>query len=80
MCIKREHFSYFESLYDGLDGDRRKRFMDLFKKSGRKKTGADVEKIHIGDDNIIDEKGFALGELVTRTMFKKAYKEAREGK
>ena len=80
MCIKREHFSYFESLCDGLDGDRRKRFMDLLKKSGRKKTGVDVEKIHIVDDSIFDEKGFALGEFVTRTMIKKAYKEAAEGK
>jgi len=39
-----------------------------------------VEKIHIVDDSIFDKKGFALGEFVTRTMIKKAYKEATEGK
>ena len=47
--------------------------MDLLKKSRRKKTGADAEKIHIVDDSIFDEKGFALGEFVIRTMIKKAY-------
>ena len=80
MYIKREHFSYFESLYNGLDDDKRKRFMDILKKSGSKRMGVDVEKIHIVDDSIFDEKGFEPGEFITRTMIKKAYKEAKEGK
>jgi hypothetical protein len=80
MYIKREHFSYFESLYNGLDDDKRKRFMDILKKSGSKRMGVDVEKIHIVDDSIFDEKGFEPREFITRTMIKKAYKEAKEGK
>jgi hypothetical protein len=80
MYIKKEDFGYFEGLYKSLDEARRKRFLDILLKAGSKKIGEDISRIQVVDDSIYDERGVEPGEMVTRTMIKKAYKEAKEGK
>ena len=81
MYIKKEDFGYFEGLYKSLDEARRKRLLDILLKAGSKRIGEDISKIQVVDDSIYDEKGIEQGEMITRTMIKKAYKEAKgEGK
>ena len=79
MYIKKEDFGYFEGLYKSLDEAKRKRFLEILLKAGSKKIGEDISKIQVVDDSIYDERGIEPGEFITRTMIKKAYKEAKEG-
>lgn len=78
MFIKKEDFNYFESLNKGLDEVSRKRFLDILLKSASKKSGAEISKIQVVGDEIYDVRGIEGGEMITRTMIKKAYKEAKE--
>jgi len=79
MYIKKEDFSYFEGLYKTLDETKKNKFLDILKKAGSKRIGQDVGKINVVDDSIFDERGIEPGEFITRTMIKKAYKEAKAG-
>jgi hypothetical protein len=79
MYIKKEDFGYFEGLYKSLDEARRKKFLVILLKAGSKKIGEDISKIQVVDDSIYDERGIELGEFITRTMVKKAYKAVKEG-
>jgi hypothetical protein len=47
---------------------------------GSKRAGQDISKIKIVGDEIFDVQGIEPGEFITRTMIKKAYKEAKEEK
>ncbi len=80
MYIKKEDFGYFESLYKELGDSDKKRFLDILRKSVGKKAGTEILKIQVVGDEIFDERGIEPGEFVTRTMIKKAYKEAKSGK
>jgi hypothetical protein len=80
MYIKKEDFGYFEGLHKSLDEARRKKFLDILLKAGSKRIGEDISKIQVVDDSIYDERGIEPGEMITRTMIKKAYKEARGDK
>lgn len=80
MYIKKEDFGYFEGLYKSLDETKRKRFLDILLKAGSKRIGEDISRIQVVDDSIYDERGIEPGEMITRTMIKKAYKEARGDK
>ncbi len=77
MYIRKEDFGYFETLYKALDESKQKRFLDILQKSVSKRAGAETSKIQIVGDEIFDERGIEPGEFVTRTMIKKAYKEAK---
>jgi predicted CopG family antitoxin len=79
MYIKKEDFSYFETLYKTLDEAKQKKFMDIIVKAAGKRTGEDISKIKVIGDEIFDVQGIDPGEIVTRTMIKKAYKEAKGG-
>ena len=79
MYIKKEDFGYFEGLYKSLDEAKRKRFLELLLKEGSKRVGEDISKIQVIDDSIYDERDIEPGEMITRTMVKKAYKAAKEG-
>ncbi len=78
MYIKKEDFSYFEGLYKTLEEANKNKFLEILKKAGSKKIGQEVGKIDVVDDGIFDERGIEPGEFITRTMIKKAYKEAKE--
>ena len=79
MYIKKEDFSYLEGLYRTLQEDKRKRFLDILLKTLGKKAGEDISKIKIIGDEIFDVQGIEPSEIITRTLIKKAYKEAKEG-
>ena len=79
MYIRKEDFSYFEGLYKSLDEERRKKFLNILVKQAGKRSGADVDKIEVVGDEIFDIHGVEPQEFVTRTMIKRAYKEAKEG-
>ncbi len=77
MYIKKDDFGYFERLCEDLDETRQRKFLDILLKSVTTKKGTEASKIQIVGDEIFDERGIEPGEFVTRTMIKKAYKEAR---
>jgi hypothetical protein len=79
MYVRKEDFSYFEGLYKGLDDERRKKFLDILVKEAGKRSGEEVGKIQVVGDEIFDTRGIEPQEFVTRTMIKKAFKEAKEG-
>ncbi|HWR59150.1 MAG TPA: hypothetical protein VN328_09705 [Thermodesulfovibrionales bacterium] len=80
MYIKKEDFSYFEGLHKSLDEEEGKKFLDILVKQAGRRVGEDVSKIQVVGDEIFDSRGIEPQEFVTRTMIKKAYKEAKEGK
>lgn len=80
MYIKKEDFSYFEGLHKSLDEEKGKRFLEILVKTGSKRIGEDIRKIQVVGDEIFDSRGIEPHEFITRTMIKKAYKEAKEGK
>lgn len=55
-----------------------RRFMDIIRKKAVKRTGGRVEKIHIVDESIFDERGTESGECLTRTMIKKAFRVVKD--
>jgi hypothetical protein len=79
MYIKKADFAYFETLCKDLDEAKKKKFMKIIRKEAGKRTGEDIGKIQVVGDEIFDTRGIEPGEFVTRTMIKKAYKEAKEG-
>ena len=79
MYIRKEDFSCFEGLYKSLDEERRKKFLNTLIKQAGERSGADVDKIQVVGDEIFDSRGIEPHEFVTRTMIKKAFKEAKEG-
>lgn len=79
MYMMEKDFAYFETLHRTLDAAGQKRFRELLIKAGSQRIGQDIGKIQVVNDSIFDEKGIGPGEFITRTMIKKAYKEAKEG-
>jgi hypothetical protein len=78
MFIKENDFSYLEGLYKGLDEERRKKFLNILLKTGSKRSGEeDIKRIEVVDDRIFDLPAIESGEFITRTMIKKAFKEAK---
>lgn len=78
MYMKKEDFTYFDSLYRGLDEEKRKNFSEALLKSGKDRIGEDISKIQILDSEILNAQGIEQKEIITRTMIKKAYKAAKE--
>jgi|GEM_PF-755658 hypothetical protein len=77
MYIKKEDFSYFENLYKVLDEATKKRFLDILRRSVSKKAGTEISRIQVVGDEIYDVRGIEEGEMITRTLIKKAYREAK---
>lgn len=80
MYIRKEDFGCFEGLYNGLDEAGKKRFLDMIAKAGSMRSGEEISKIRVVGDEILDVRGIEPGEFITRTMIRKAYKAAKEGK
>jgi hypothetical protein len=78
MYIKKSDFRYFETLNKDLDEPIRKKFLNTLLKDGARKTGENIAKIQVVGDEIFDERVIDPMEFITRTMIKKAYKEAKE--
>ena len=79
MYIKKDDFNYLKTLYDGLDADTRKRFLKLISQTASDRHGEELlSKIKVVGEEIIGEKATESSDWITRTMIKKAYKEAKE--
>ena len=79
MYIKKQDFSYLETLSKSLNEDQRKRFLEILLKAGGKRSGDDIQKIDVVGDEIFDVQGIEPGQFITRTMIKKAFKETKGG-
>ncbi len=77
MLIKREDYTYLDGLYKTLTPAQQERFMTSLLGKGR--TGELSERVRIVGDEIYGEQGVEQKDWVTRTMIKKAYKEAKQG-
>ena len=79
MFIKKEDFKYLETLCLGLDVEMKKRLLKLLAQAASVRAGEDLlGKVKVVGDEIIGERGTEPSEWVTRTMIKKAYKEAKQ--
>lgn len=79
MYIAQEDFQYLETLIKGLDEGTRKAFHERLAREADGKAGTkDVGKIKVVGEDIRDRQGIDPGEWMTRTMIKKAYREAKE--
>lgn len=76
MLIKREDYTYLDGLYRTLTLPQQERFMTTLLGKGR--TGELSERVRIVGDEIYGEQGVDPKDWVTRTMIKKAYKEAKQ--
>lgn len=77
MFIKREDYAYLEGLYRTLAPAQQEQFMTSL--LGKDKTGELGERVRIVGDEIYGEQGVDQKDWVTRTMIKKAYKDAKQG-
>ena len=77
MYIKKLDFNYLETLSKSLNEGQRKRFLEILLKAGGKRVGEDIQKIDVVGDEIFDVQGIEPGQFITRTMIKKAFREAR---
>ncbi len=77
MYIRKEDFNYFKSLHNGLDEVKRRKFLEIIEREASNKMGGYISKIQVVGNEIYDERGFEPGEMITRTMIKKAYKQLR---
>jgi hypothetical protein len=76
VLIKREDYTYLDGLYKTLTPPQQERFMTSLLGKGR--TGELSERVRIVGDEIYGEQGVDQKDWVTRTMIKKAYKEAKQ--
>jgi hypothetical protein len=76
VFIKREDYTYLEGLYRTLGPAQQERFMTSLLGKGR--PGELSERIRIVGDEIYGEQGVDPKDWVTRTMIKKAYKDAKQ--
>lgn len=82
MFISREDYRYLEGLHQSLPPAQRERFMTLLLGKGRAPAAGEGgldERVRIVGEEIYDERGVDAKEWITRTMIKKAYKEAKQG-
>jgi hypothetical protein len=80
MYIKQEDFNYMEGLYRTLEGENRKRFLDLIIKHQTGKAGEFADKVKVVSDDIFDKQAIDPKEFITRTAIKKAYKSVSGSK
>jgi len=80
VFITPEDFRYLEGLHATLDATRRERFMAaLLGKAAAAEGGKQLhERIRVVGEEIYNERGVDPKEWITRTMIKKAYKEAKQ--
>ncbi|MDA8085733.1 MAG: hypothetical protein M0Z75_03450 [Nitrospiraceae bacterium] len=78
MFIKEKDFAYLEGLYKGLDEGRKKRFLKILLKAGSRRSGEEgIKKIEVVGDEIFDVLAVEQDSFITRTIIKKAFKEAK---
>jgi hypothetical protein len=78
MFITREDYRYLEGLFESLSPVQREHLMSRL--LGKNASGSGLAgRVRIVGDEIYDEQGVDAKDWITRTMIKKAYKEAKAG-
>jgi hypothetical protein len=77
MFIKREDYQYLEGLCKSLSASQQERLMAAL--LGKDRTGSLAERVRIVGEEIYNEQGVDQKDWVTRTMIKKAFKDAKQG-
>lgn len=80
MYIKNEDFDYLKNLLNGLNEEVKKKFMSTLLKTGSERVGEEMKRIKVVGEDISDRQVIDQKEFITRTMIKKAYKQAKEGR
>lgn len=80
MYIKNEDFDYLKNLLNGLNEEVKKKFMSTLLKTGNERVGEEMKKIKVVGEDISDRQVIDQKEFITRTMIKKVYREAKEGR
>jgi len=71
MYIRKNDFAYFERIYGSLNGGRKEEFMNALVGYG--------DKLKIVDDDILEQGGIEVYELIDRKILREALKEAKNG-
>jgi Trp operon repressor len=77
MFIKREDYQYLEGLCKSLSEAQQERLMTAL--LGKDRTGSLGERVRIVGEEIYDRQGVEQKDWITRTMIKKAFKDAKQG-
>lgn len=80
MNITKKDYLYAEQLVRSLDEIGWSRFLGLLESADIGRDGSEVTKFTIVSDPIPERMALAPNDFVTRTMIKKAYQAAMEGK
>ena len=73
MYIRKDDFAYFERIYGSLNGGRKEEFMNALVRNG------DKRELKVVDDDVLDQRGIEVYELIDRRILKEALKEAKNG-
>ncbi|MDA8089309.1 MAG: hypothetical protein M0Z61_03670 [Nitrospiraceae bacterium] len=80
MYIKEVDFKYLEGLYRRLDAEEMEKFLKALLKAGSLRSGEEaISRIKVVRGDFFDTQAVGPEEMITRTMVKKAYKEAKGG-
>lgn len=77
MFIKREDYQYLEGLCKSLSAPQQERLMTAL--LGKDRSGSLGERVRIVGEEIYDSQGVEQKDWITRTMIKKAFKDAKQG-
>ena len=75
MFIKREDYQYLEGLCKTLSATQQERLMSAL--LGKDRGGTLGERVRIVGEEIYDSQGVEQKDWITRTMIKKAFKDAK---
>lgn len=73
MYIRKDDFAYFEKIYGSLNGGKKEEFMNALLGYG------DKTELKVVDDDVLDQRGIEVYELIDRRVLKEALKEAKNG-
>ena len=71
IYIRKDDFAFFERIYGSLNGGRKEEFMNALVRNG--------DKLKIVDNDVLDQGGIEVYELIDRRILKEALKEAKNG-
>ena len=73
MYIRKDDFASFEKIYGSLNGGKKEEFMNALLGYG------DKTELKVVDDDVLDQRGIEVYELIDRRVLKEALKEAKNG-
>jgi hypothetical protein len=73
MYIRKDDFAYFERIYGSLNSGRKEEFMNALLRNG------DKSELKVVDDDVLEQRGIEVYELIDRRILKEALKVAKTG-